>query len=264
MRPQTCSATSLDTHRRALSRRPGAFFLATWTFLRHDSWAATYVYLQSSAHARALVAPPSLSMYVALTNIPVGELLFVSSILHLSEDLHPTTATTATARRPQRRRKFWGFSSGGRCGRRCFAARSGGGAPAFPCAVGRKSFSVRTCRFTGYGPQAKVKAKTEQIGACGGPPGTPSPPRADTLWGPRAGPEEHTRKASDVHRGACTYILFARTRSRTRITVTEPHTHRHTGTYTLYTLYKTADVTLTIKRGRGAQESRSRSQAARR
>ena len=37
MRPQTCSATSLDTHRRALSRRPGAFFLATWTFLRHDS-----------------------------------------------------------------------------------------------------------------------------------------------------------------------------------------------------------------------------------
>ena len=71
----------------------------------------------------------------------------------------------------------------------------------------------------------------------------------DTLWGPRAGPEEHTRKASDVHIVWHMHILFART--RTRITVTEPHTHRHTGTYTLYTLYKTADVTLTIKRGRG-------------
>ena len=53
MRPQTCSATSLDTHRRALSRRPGAFFLATWTFLRHDSWAATYVYLHSTTATTA-------------------------------------------------------------------------------------------------------------------------------------------------------------------------------------------------------------------
>ena len=53
MRPQTCSATSLDTHRRALSRRPAAFFLATWTFLRHDSWAATYVYLHSTTATTA-------------------------------------------------------------------------------------------------------------------------------------------------------------------------------------------------------------------
>ena len=51
--PKTCSATSLDTHRRALSRRPAAFFLATWTFLRHDSWAATYVYLHSTTATTA-------------------------------------------------------------------------------------------------------------------------------------------------------------------------------------------------------------------
>ena len=34
----------------------------------------------------------------------------------------------------------------------------------------------------------KSQKNPEKIGACGGP-GTPSPPRMDTLWGPRAGPE---------------------------------------------------------------------------
>ena len=63
---QTCGATSLDTHRRALSRR-SIFLSSHGPILRHDSWAAT----------------------------------------------HPHSTATDGA---QRRRKFWSFSSGGRCG----------------------------------------------------------------------------------------------------------------------------------------------------
>ena len=86
---------ALHLWRRALSRRAAAFF-PNGPILRHDSWAATYMRLELQ-----------------------------------------TTYLLPTYTRLQRRaapKKILGLlSSGGRSGRRCFAAWSGGGAPAFRC-----------------------------------------------------------------------------------------------------------------------------------